>query len=1458
MQEHAHHNTGEDRSGACNGSANGASPEKLLERMLGGAGEPAAPFGLIRGERRAAKRATLELEQDLASRIKNRAAILNVSMESLAYLAWSLILARFCGQDGAIFGAALPPFTKVFPVRIDAAASPARSAARETHELLAQIRAFLPAWGAHEPDGDPGAAYSLPALFGYNLPENHVWAAELSGGVWPLAVIVAEAGETFQITAWAQYPADPATVCAYMRTALERLAGTLETAPGTPAASIDAMPEEERRKLLIEWNATGTAYPRDKCIHHLFEEQAARTPDAVAVVHDGHTLTYSQLNARANQLAHHLRGLGVGPEARVAICVERSLEMIVGLLATLKAGGAYVPLDPAYPVERLRFTLNDSAPAVLLVDDTGRAALREAAVPAEVIDLGGETPSWADRPEPDLSGVGTLPTNLAYIIYTSGSTGTPKGVMIEHANVSRLFSATAAWFNFGPDDVWTLFHSFAFDFSVWEIWGALLYGGRLVIIPKITAQSPEKFYQLLCGAGVTVLNQTPSSFRQLMTAQASNGGQHRLRLVIFGGEALETSSLKPWFELAANRHTQLVNMYGITETTVHVTYYPLTPAGAERRGASPIGCRIPDLRVYILDANRQPAPAGVTGELYVGGEGVARGYLNRPELTAERFVADPFSAEPGARMYKTGDLGRWTADGAIEYLGRNDFQVKIRGFRIELGEIEARLAEYQGVREPVVIAREDSTGDKRLVAYYVAGANIGQDALRAHLLAKLPEYMVPAAYVRLDRMPLTHNGKLDRTALPAPDSSAYGQDSYEAPVGPAEEKLAQIWASILGFGGISRNASFFDIGGHSLLAVRMLTLIEAELGHSLNLTSLFRAPSIAALAQLLQQEISPGVSSPYVVAVQPEGTKPPLFAINTPSIYYGIAKRLGKNQPLIGLQLFNPAQRPEFKHFRLEDVAGEYVKLIRETQPQGPYAIMGWCVGGVLAFETAQQLIQMGQEVSFTGIIDARAPDYIRRRGAAWVKAADYATRYNQNYAEMRAGRQNVLEFLRQIGMTKPLTRLYHALHTSPQPVSYDPELQTIEQHNNEMIAYLWGLQGIYEPKLFPGRLHVFISQFEATGWLVDSSLGWGRLASEGAEAVTVTGNHKTIFKDPGASQIAAAIAAAVEPQAARNPSKAPSRQAAVRANSENRHAEITVQPLVSVIIPAYNAEQDIAQAIGCAIAQTYPEIEIVVVDDGSQDGTVQTARETLKSSFKGRWSVLELGTNRGASAARNAAVKQAKGEWIQFLDSDDAIAADKIELQMKQARTAGPDISAIYSSWRHVYLEDGKFVPAGPLNTPRYEDKHPLMFFMYYASLHHGACLIRRSALERIQGFDETMRTYEDADLLARLAKEAGRFQFAASSGPSYLWRLYNEQPREGGEEARYKLQDTAMNWIRLVKRAAGNRQIGDILSSPDDMIVWRQHCASYARRLHESGAGTFKLFMDELQKADPDFTYP
>ncbi|HEX2090895.1 MAG TPA: amino acid adenylation domain-containing protein, partial [Longimicrobiaceae bacterium] len=634
----------------------------------------------------------------------------------------------------------------------------------------------------------------------------------------------------------------------YLRRVLEGMAA----GPERGIRELEMLPEAERRQVVEEWNVTAAVYPGDRCIHQLFEAQAERTPDAVAVVYEDQRLTYGELNGRANRLAHHLRELGVGPDARVAICLERSLEMVVGLLGVLKAGGAYVPLDPEYPQERLRYTFQDSAPMVVLtygsLDGVLCALFAELDVPVLDLDLDSPAAKWARRPGSNPEPAEVVPEHLAYVIYTSGSTGRPKGVEVSHRNVTRLFSATDAWFGFGPQDVWTLFHSFAFDFSVWEIWGALLYGGRLVVVARDTARSPEEFYRLLCRERVTILNQTPSAFRQLAAAQSRSSEEHRLRHVIFGGEALEVPTLKPWFARNDDRRTQLINMYGITETTVHVTYRPITAADAERAGASPIGRRIPDLKMYVLDAAGDPVPVGVAGEMYVGGPGVARGYLGRPELTAERFVPDPFTHAPGVRLYRTGDVGRWLPDGTIEYLGRNDHQVKVRGFRIELGEIEAHLAEHPEVREAVVLAREDGAGERRLVAYCVGEGQVDPEALRRHLLERLPEHMVPAAYVPLEALPLTPSGKLDRRALPAPGGEAYARRGYEAPLGEVEEALAQIWAELLGVERVGRHDHFFELGGHSLLGITLIERMRQQGLHA-DVRALFTTPVLAELAR---------------------------------------------------------------------------------------------------------------------------------------------------------------------------------------------------------------------------------------------------------------------------------------------------------------------------------------------------------------------------------------------------------------------------------------------------------------------------------------------------------------------------------------------------------------------------------------------------------------------------------
>ncbi|WP_434064015.1 amino acid adenylation domain-containing protein, partial [Pseudomonas aeruginosa] len=602
---------------------------------------------------------------------------------------------------------------------------------------------------------------------------------------------------------------------------VERLAGhwrnLLRGIVANPRQRLGELPlldAPERRQTLSEWNPAQRECAVQGTLQQRFEEQARQRPQAVALILDEQRLSYGELNARANRLAHCLIARGVGADVPVGLALERSLDMLVGLLAILKAGGAYLPLDPAAPEERLAHILDDSGVRLLLTQGHLLEHLpRQTGV--EVLAIDGLVLDGYAESDP----LTTLSAdNLAYVIYTSGSTGKPKGTLLTHRNALRLFSATEAWFGFDERDVWTLFHSYAFDFSVWEIFGALLYGGRLVIVPQWVSRSPEDFYRLLCREGVTVLNQTPSAFKQLMAVACSADmatQQPALRYVIFGGEALDLQSLRPWFQRFGDRQPQLVNMYGITETTVHVTYRPVSEADLEGGLVSPIGGTIPDLSWYILDRDLNPVPRGAVGELYIGRAGLARGYLRRPGLSATRFVPNPFPGGAGERLYRTGDLARFQADGNIEYIGRIDHQVKVRGFRIELGEIEAALAGLAGVRDAVVLAH-DGVGGTQLAGYVVADsaedAERLRESLRESLKRQLPDYMVPAHLMLLERMPLTVNGKLDRQALPQPDASL-SQQAYRAPGSELEQRIAAIWAEILGVERVGLDDNFFELGG---------------------------------------------------------------------------------------------------------------------------------------------------------------------------------------------------------------------------------------------------------------------------------------------------------------------------------------------------------------------------------------------------------------------------------------------------------------------------------------------------------------------------------------------------------------------------------------------------------------------------------------------------------------------
>jgi amino acid adenylation domain-containing protein len=636
----------------------------------------------------------------------------------------------------------------------------------------------------------------------------------------------------------------------------------LAAAVASPERRISELPlltAAEREQL----RAQGSAAERDLPVAplpRLFAAQAARTPDAVAAVLGDRGLTYGDLDRRANALAHRLRALGVGPEVRVALCVERSLEMLIALLGILKAGGAYVPLDPSYPPERLEGML-EGAPLLLAGE-----GLAESLALGTTRRVSLETALEATEEATRAPETGLHPEHPAYVIYTSGSTGRPKGVVVTHAGVARLFAATRDHFDFGAGDVWTLAHSYAFDFSVWEIWGALLHGGRLVVVPSAVARSPRDLHRLLADERVTVLNQTPSAFQALLEADREEPRPLALRWVIFGGEALDPRTLAPWFERHGDEHPRLVNMYGITETTVHVTWRPLGRREASS-SRSWIGRPLSDLSLHLLGPHGEEVPPGAPGEIHVGGAGLARGYLHRPDLTAERFVPDPFASGPGGRLYRAGDLARRLPDGDLEFLGRIDQQVKIRGFRIELGEIESTLARHPAVRACVAAVRDLAPGERGIVAWWVpaAAARPEPDELRAFLRRGLPEYMLPALFQTVAALPLTPSGKVDRRALPTPERA--GSAASSPPATEVERALAELWRGLLGVEHVGREDDFFALGGHSLLATRLASRLRDRFQRDLSAQLVFHSPTLSAMALAVEASAAAAADEPALTAL---------------------------------------------------------------------------------------------------------------------------------------------------------------------------------------------------------------------------------------------------------------------------------------------------------------------------------------------------------------------------------------------------------------------------------------------------------------------------------------------------------------------------------------------------------------------------------------------------------------
>jgi amino acid adenylation domain-containing protein len=1037
-----------------------------------------------------------------------------VSLFVLLSAAFQTLLYRYSHQEeivvgtGAACACGCGPFANTRVLRTEF------SEGLSFRALLGRVQQAVLEADAHPPfqvmvvfQEAPTPARALPGRT--RLPPNG------DSGAAPCELLLDLSQTSEGLCGWLEYSADLfdaatiARMAGHFRTLLEGIVAD----PEQPLWKLPLLTPAERHQILVEWNRTQADSPQEDGIHQFFEQQVERTPDAVAVVCGEEQWTYAQLNGRANQLARYLQRLGVGPEVLVGICAERSLEMVVGLLGILKAGGAYVPLDPTYPKERLAFMLEDTKAHVLLTQEKLHSELPTHT--ARVVLLDTDWEAIAQESEANLSSQGTA-KNLAYVIYTSGSTGRPKGVAIEHRNTSALLNWARKVFR--PEDLAGVLAStsICFDLSVFELFVPLSWGGK-VILAENALQLPD----LPAARDVTLINTVPSAIAALLQIQ---GVPASVRIVNLAGEPLQTRLVQQLYEQRTIE--KVFDLYGPSEGTTYSTF-----SLRRTNGPATIGRPIDNTQIYLLDAHLQPVPIGVPGELYIGGAGLARGYLNRPELTAERFIPNPFRDETGpvspSRLYKTGDLARYLPDGNIEFLGRIDHQVKIRGYRIELGEVEAALGQHPAIRQAVVLGREDQPGHKRLVAYVVPhrAPAPGSQELRGFLTATLPEYMVPSAFVTLNALPLTPSGKVDRKALPRPEPDRAGQDrGLTAPRDSFELQLTQIWEQVLGTRPIGVTESFFDLGGHSLLAVRVFLEIEKWWGKKLPLATLFEAPTVEQLARVLRQESASALWS-SLVAIQPGGSRPPFFCVHglggNVLSYRDLAWHLGPDQPFYGLQ----AQGLDGKKagpITVEEMASHYIREILTLQPAGPYFLGGWSFGGTVAFEMARQWHERGQKVALLALFDTSGPT-----------AARPLLEKGRCHLEILRG-LNGQERLRYVWSRVPLRvtslkkgieeRIWWLARSScvrlglPLP----PILANVERVNRRA-------DRDYVPQVYPGRMTLFRAMEQLPEWEHDPQLGWEDLATGGLVIHDVPGNHLTLIQEPNVRALAEQLNACLE-----------------------------------------------------------------------------------------------------------------------------------------------------------------------------------------------------------------------------------------------------------------------------------------------------------------------------------------
>ena len=869
----------------------------------------------------------------------------------------------------------------------------------------------------------------------------------------------------------------------------------------------NALTETERQKILIDWNRTEVDYPHAP-LHRLVEDQAARAPDSVAVVAGEVRLTYRELNQRANQLAHRLRKLGVGPDVLVVVCAERSLEMVIALLGSMKTGGAYVPLDPEYPTDRLRTMLLDANPPVVLTQSHLRD--RVPASDAQVICLDRDWPTLAqenaENPNVELTG-----KNLAYCIYTSGSTGKPKGVLnIHEAIVNRLLWMRDEYQITSADRILQK-TPYSFDVSVWEFFLPLITGAALVMAKPGGHKDPGYLVSLIQEQQVTTLHFVPSMLALFLEADGIEQCRS-VRQVFASGEALSLELQSRFFE---RFHARLHNLYGPTEAAVDVTYWECRPDYA--RPVVPIGKPVANTQAYILDEQLQPVPVGVSGELHVGGIQLARGYLNRAELTAQKFIRDPFRNEPDARLYKTGDLARFLSDGNIEFLGRIDNQVKLRGFRIELGEIEAVLCESPGVSLAAVTLREDIPGDKRLVAYLVATArtDLSLDAVRAHLKEKLPEYMLPSRFVVVDGMPMTTSGKIDRNALPLPPDDACDQRETVAARNSLEAAVLPVFRTILGVQSLGVKDDFFEHGGHSLLAARLLVEIKRATGHQIPLSAMLHAATVESLSALIASGGSSASNSIATPIQRGDRDRTPLFAVVVPGVetlgYAALARHMGAQQPFYTLQKRAAIPNaPPFTRAELEGLAEEYNSAMRSIQPQGPYHFIAMCDDVMVAEEMILQLERSGQKIGFFAILDTWP---LQHTMVPWKWKIDYYSARLRHAGKLpksdwlRAGRE-VLD------LKLDRKRVRASPPKSPQDSSIRPTW-----------GQLYWPGPDFQPSRFLAPVLLFKRPKQPFFYVADREMGWGRRSLGGVELHEIDLDHENLLREPHIKTIGQVLA---------------------------------------------------------------------------------------------------------------------------------------------------------------------------------------------------------------------------------------------------------------------------------------------------------------------------------------------